>query len=42
MRKSNIAIIAILAAASIFFLWLWNHLHFNLVDNPLDLAITIL
>ncbi len=42
MRKSNVIVIAILVIASIFFLWLWNYLHFNLVDNPLDLVITIL
>ncbi|MGN0302265.1 MAG: hypothetical protein ACI4BI_05265 [Anaerotardibacter sp.] len=41
MKKSNIiiAIVAILAAC--FFLWLWYYLQFNLVDNPLDLVLTI-
>lgn len=42
MRKSNIIIIAILIVASIVFLWLWNYLHFDLVDSPLDLIITII
>ncbi|MCI2240988.1 hypothetical protein [Adlercreutzia faecimuris] len=41
MRKSNWIIVAILAAASAFFLWLWYYLSFNLVDNPVDLAFTI-
>lgn len=41
MRKSNIAIIAILVVASIVFLWMWFYFGFNLVDDPLDLVITI-
>ena len=41
MRKSNWIIVAILAAASAFFLWLWYYLNFNLVDNPVDLLFTI-
>ena len=41
MRKSNILIIAIAVVASVFFLWLWYYLQFNLVDNPLDLVLTI-
>lgn len=41
MRKSNILIAAIATVASIFFLWLWYYLQFNLVDNPLDLVLTI-
>lgn len=40
MRKSNIIIIAILVIASVLFLWLWQHLGFNLVHN-LDLILTI-
>lgn len=41
MRKSNWIILAVLAAASAFFLWLWYYLNFNLVDNPVDLAFTV-
>ncbi len=41
MKKSNILIVAILVVASIIFLWLWYALQFNLVDDPLDLVITI-
>lgn len=42
MKKSNWIIIAILVAASAFFLWLWYALQMNLVDNPLDLVISII
>lgn len=41
MRKSNWIILAILAVASAFFLWLWYYLNFNLVDNPVDLVFTV-
>lgn len=41
MRKSNVIIIVILMVSSIFFLWLWNFLKFNLIDMR-DLIITIL
>ena len=41
MRKSNILIAAIATIASIFFLWLWYYLQFNLVDDPFDLVLTI-
>lgn len=41
MRKSNYLILGILVVASIFFLWMWYALNFNLVDNPLDLVLTI-
>lgn len=41
MRKSNIIIVAILVIASLAFLGLWYYLQFNLVDNPLDLVITV-
>ena len=41
MRKSNWIILAVLASASAFFLWLWYYLNFSLVDNPVDLAFTI-
>lgn len=42
MRKSNWIIIAIVIVASIIFLGMWFYFGFNLVDNPLDLVITIL
>lgn len=41
MRKSNVIITVILAAVSIFLLWLWYWLGFNQVDSPLDLVISI-
>lgn len=41
MRKSNWIIIAILVAASVLFLWMWHALQFDLVDNPLDLLVTV-
>ena len=41
MRKSNALILGILVVASVFFLWMWYALNFNLVDNPLDLVLTI-
>lgn len=41
MKKSNIAIIAILVVASIVFLSLWFALGFNVVDSPLDLVLAI-
>ena len=42
MRKSNWIILAVLVIASIFFLWLWYYLKFDLVDHPRDLILTIL
>lgn len=42
MRKSNWVIAAILFVASLVFLWLWNALQFNLVDNPLDIVVVVL
>lgn len=42
MKKSNWIILAILVVASIFFLWLWYYLQFNLIDNPLDLVLSII
>lgn len=41
MRKSNWIIVAILVVASILFLWMWQALQFNLVDNPLDIVVAI-
>ena len=40
MRQSNWIIAAILFVASLVFLWLWQALEFNLVDNPLDIVVT--
>lgn len=42
MRKSNWIIIAILVAASLIFLWMWHALQFSLVDNPLDIVVTVI
>ncbi len=41
MRKSNWIIAAVFVLASILFLWMWHALQFDLVDNPLDLVVTI-
>lgn len=41
MKKSNWIILAVLAMACGFFLWLWNYLDFNLIDNPRDLVLGI-
>lgn len=40
MRKSNWIIASILLVASLVFLWLWQALEFNLVDNPIDVVVT--
>lgn len=42
MRRSNWLIVAVLVVASIVFLAMWYALGFNLVDDPLDLVITII
>lgn len=42
MRKSNWIIAAILLLASVAFLWIWHALQFDLVDNPLDIVVTII
>jgi hypothetical protein len=42
MRKSNWIIAAVLLVASVLFLWMWHALQFNLVDNPLDIVVTVL
>lgn len=42
MKKSNWIILGILVIASIFYLVLWYVLGFNLVDDPLDLVITVI
>lgn len=41
MKKSNWLIVGILVVASIVFLAMWYALDFNLVDDPLDLVISI-
>lgn len=41
MKKSNWLIIGILVVASIIFLAMWYALGFNLVDDPLDLVVSI-
>lgn len=41
MRKSNWIILAILAVAAGFFLWLWYYLGFNFVDDPFDLVLAV-
>ena len=42
MKKSNVILAAIIAIVSIFLLYLWFYLGFNVVDNPLDLVISII
>lgn len=42
MKKSNVIILAILAVAAGFFLWLWYYLGFNFVDDPFDLVLAII
>lgn len=42
MKKSNWLILGILVVASIIYLVLWYALGFNLVDDPLDLVITVI
>ena len=41
MKKSNVILAVVLAAVSVFLLWLWFYLGFNLVDNPVDLTVSI-
>lgn len=41
MKKSNWIILAVLAVAAGFFLWLWYYLGFNFVDDPFDLVLAI-
>lgn len=41
MKKSNVVVLALLVAFSIFFLWLWYYLGLNRVDQPLDLVLSI-
>lgn len=41
MKKSNWIISAVAVLSACFFLALWYYLHFDIVDNPLDLILTI-
>lgn len=41
MKKSNWLIVAVLVVASFIFLAAWYVLGFNLIDDPLDLVVTI-
>ena len=42
MKKTNWIILALALVVSLFLLWLWYFLRFNLVDNPLDLVLSII
>lgn len=42
MKKSNVILFVIAVIISAFLLWLWYHLGFNQIDNPLDLVISII
>lgn len=42
MRRSNWIIAAVLLLASVVFLWVWHALQFDLVDNPLDIVVTVI
>lgn len=42
MRKSNWIIAAVLLLSSVAFLWIWHALQFDLVDNPLDIIVTVI
>ena len=41
MKKSNIIVLALSLAASLFLLWLWWYLGFAKVDTPPDVLITV-
>lgn len=41
MKKINVILAVVLAAVSAFLLWLWYHLGFNQVDQPLDLVVSV-
>lgn len=42
MKKNNYIVIAVAAILGAFLLFLWYYLGFNKIDNPLDLALTVL
>ena len=41
MKKTNYLIFALVALAAAFLLYLWYHLGFNHVDNPVDLTLGV-
>lgn len=41
MKKSNVIITVVLAAVSVFLLWLWYWLGFDRIDSPFDLVVSI-
>lgn len=41
MKKSNYLVLAVSALVSVFLLYIWYAYGFNKIDNPLDLAISI-
>lgn len=41
MKKSNVIVYALLVVTSAFLLWLWYFLRLNVVDEPLDLVLSI-
>lgn len=41
MKKSNWLIVGLLVVASVIFLAMWYVLGFNLIDDPLDLVVSI-
>ena len=41
MKKSNWLIVGLLVVASVIFLAMWYALGFNLIDDPLDLIVSI-
>ena len=42
MKKNNYLVMGLAVLVSAFLLWLWFHLGFNEVDNPLDLVVSVL
>lgn len=42
MKKNNYLVMGLAVLVSAFLLWLWFHLGFNQVDNPLDLVVSVL
>ena len=42
MKKTNTIFVAVVIVVSIFLLWLWYYLNFPLLDDPLDLVLSII
>ena len=42
MKKSNVILTAVAVIASALLLWLWYHMGFNKVDEPLDLVMSVI